>query len=126
MCDARVKQPKCTSLTFSKQIIKVGSLVDNINLDPATGNLWIAGIIRAVDIAEYTNNVSHLCPSQVITLQLGEPSASGEPFPDYEVREVYMNDGKEISAGTSAVFYKDRLLIGSLYGNMLYCEVKFY
>ena len=37
-----------------------------------------------------------------------------------------MNDGQELTCATSAVVYKDRLLIGSLFGNMLYCEVKFY
>ena len=79
-----------------------------------------------MNIVEYSKNISHPCPSQILTLQLGEPSTSGIAYPDYEVREVYMNDGKEISAATTAIVYKDRLLIGALYGNMLYCEVKFY
>ena len=37
-----------------------------------------------------------------------------------------MNDGKEVSGSSSAIFYKDRLLIGSVFSNMVYCEVKFY
>lgn len=61
-----------------------------------------------------------------MTLQLGEPSLSGKAFPDYEVREVYLNDGKELSGATSGIVYKDRLLIGSAVSNLLYCEVKFY
>ena len=112
--------------TFSEQVIKVGSLIDNINIDPVTGNQWLAAFPQALHIVEYTKNISHLCPSQILTLQLGEPSASGIAYPDYELREVYVNDGKEVSAATVATVYKDRLLIGSLSGDMLYCEVKFY
>ena len=107
-------------------MIKVGSFVDNINVDPVTGNLWVAGIPRALDITAHSQNLTHLSPSQILTVQLGEPSTSGIAFPDYKVREVYKNDGKELTGATSAIVYKDRLLIGSIFSNMLYCEVKFY
>jgi len=110
----------------ASQTIEVGTLVDNINLDLATGNLWLAGIPRALDLTKQFKNLSHPCPSQIMTLQLGEPSLSGKAFPDYEVREVYLNDGKELSGATSGIVYKDRLLIGSAVSNLLYCEVKFY
>ena len=91
-----------------------------------TGNLWVAGVPRVLDISVHSNNLSHPSPSQVIAVQLGKPSKSGKAFPDYKVREVYKNDGQEVTGATTAVVYKDRLLIGSLFGNMLYCEVKFY
>ena len=91
-----------------------------------TGNLWLAGIPRAVDAVEHANNLSHPSPSQIMTVQLGKPSASGIAFPDNEVREVYKNDGNELSFATTAIAYKDRLLIGSLDSNMLYCEMKYY
>ena len=101
-------------------------MVDNINVDPMTGNIWLAGIPRPVEFVEYAKNLSHPSPSQIVTLQLGEPSAFGIAFPDYELREVYMNDGREIAGATSAIVYEDHLLIGSLFGNMLYCEIKSY
>ena len=91
-----------------------------------TGDLWLAGIPRGIDFVEHSKNLSLPSPSQVLHLQLGKPSSSGEAFPDYELHEVYMNDGKEVSGSSSAIFYKDRLLIGSVYSNMVYCEVKFY
>ena len=59
-------------------------------------------------------------------MHLGKPSTSGVAFPDYEIREVYKNDGKELSVSTTANVYKNRLLIGSLDSNMLYCEIKHY
>ena len=104
----------------------MGTFIDNINLDPVTGNLWLAGLPRVTDFAEHSKNLSLPSPSQVLTLQLGKPSSSGEAFPDYKLREVYMNDGKEVSGSSSAIFYKDRLLIGSVFSNMVFCEVKFY
>lgn len=107
-------------------MIKVGALVDNINVDPVTGNLWLATIPKIIDIVAYSKNISHPCASQVLEAQLGKPSASGVAFPYHKVREVYRNDGKELSASTSALVYKSQLLFGSLYTNMLYCEVKYY
>lgn len=106
--------------------IKIGSYVDNVNVDPATGNLWVAGLSKGMDAAEHANNLSYPCPSQVLTVKLGKPSTSGIAFPENEVREVYVNDGNELSFATSAIVYKDRLLIGSLDSNMLYCELKYY
>ena len=107
-------------------MIKVGMLVDNINLDPVTENLWLAGFPQALEFVKHTKNFSHPSPSQILTLQLREQSTSGEPFPDYEAREVYKNDGREVSGASSALFYKDRLLVGSVFSNMVYCEVKYY
>ncbi|XP_078372894.1 serum paraoxonase/arylesterase 1-like [Oculina patagonica] len=110
----------------ASQMIKVGSIVDNINVDPVTGNLWVAGITRALDHTAHSQNLNHPSPSQVLSVQLGKSFTSGIAFPDYKVREVYKNDGRELSGATSAIVYKDRLLIGSVFSNMLYCEVKFY
>ncbi|XP_015769516.1 PREDICTED: serum paraoxonase/arylesterase 1-like [Acropora digitifera] len=108
------------------QTIKVGSLIDNVNVDPVTGNLWLAGIPRVSDIVEHINNISHRSPSQIMMLQLGEPASSGIGFPDYQLREAYMDDGRQITGATSAVVYKDRLLIGSICGNLLLCEIQYF
>ena len=99
-------------------------MVDNINVDAVTGDLWVAAIPIILEFTAHSQNLSHLSPSQVFTVQLGEPSPSGEAFPDYKVREVYMNDGQELSGSSSAIIYKNRLLMGSVFSNMLYCEMK--
>ena len=99
-------------------------MVDNINVDAVTGDLWVAAAPRVLEFTAHSQNLSHPSPSQVFTVQLGEPSASGEAFPDYKVREVYMNDGQELSGCSSAIIYKNRLLMGSVFSNMLYCEMK--
>ena len=75
---------------------------------------------------EHAQNLSHPSPSQIMKVQLGKPSTSGVVFPENEVREVYKNDGNELSLATTAIAYKDRLLIGSLDSNMLYWEMKYY
>ncbi|KAK2573211.1 Serum paraoxonase/arylesterase 1, partial [Acropora cervicornis] len=79
------------------QEIYVDSYTDNINVDPRTGKVWLAGIPRAADAALHSANLSHPSPSQVFEVNLGKASTSGVAFPDYEVREVYANDGKELS-----------------------------
>ena len=105
-------------------MIKVGSFVDNINVDAVTGDLWVAAIPTVLEFSAHSQNVSYPSPSQVLAVQLGEPSTSGVAFPDNKVREVYMNDGHELSGCTSAIVYKNRLLMGAAFGNMLYCEMK--
>ena len=111
------------TISFS-QLIKVGSIIDNINVDAVTGDLWVAAFPRILEFSAHSQNLSHPSPSQVLAVQLGEPSTSGEAFPDYKIREVYMNDGHELSGVTSALVYKDRLLMGAVFSNMLYCEMK--
>ena len=45
---------------------------------------------------------------------LGKASTCGVAFPDYEVREIYANDGKELSFATAALVYQERLLVGTV------------
>lgn len=49
-------------------------------------------------------------------------------LPDGKLEEkliqVYANDGKTLSASSAAVTYGNKVLIGSLYGKMLQCEMK--
>ncbi|XP_074615173.1 serum paraoxonase/arylesterase 2-like isoform X2 [Acropora palmata] len=108
------------------QEIYVDSYTDNINVDPRTGKVWLAGIPRAADAALHSANLSHPSPSQVFEVNLGKASTSGVAFPDYEVREVYANDGKELSFATTALVYQDRLLVGTLDNNMLLCQLIHY
>lgn len=75
---------------------------------------------------EHINNISHRSPSQIMMLQLGEAASSGISFPDYQLREAYMDDGRQMTGATSAVAYKDRLLIGSICGDLLLCEIKYF
>lgn len=108
------------------QEIYFDSYIDNINVDPLTGNFWLVGIPRVTDAILHSTNVSHPSPSQVFEVKLGKPSTSGVAFPDYEVREVYVNDGKELSFATTAIVYQDRLLVGTLDNNMLLCQLIYY
>ncbi|XP_068710967.1 serum paraoxonase/lactonase 3-like isoform X1 [Montipora foliosa] len=109
------------------QEIYVDAFADNINVDPLTGNLWLAGIPRPVDAAERGANLTHPCPSQVFVVKLGKPSStSGIAFPEYELRVAYANDGDELSLATTALVYKDLLLAGTIDGNMLLCKLIYY
>lgn len=109
---------------FFYQKINIGTHADNINLDIDTGSFWIAGVPKGLDFAEYTRNLKHPAPSQVLNLRLNEERSGAVPFPDYELREVYLNDGREHRGSTSAAHFKGRLLIGGIYDKMLMCEVR--
>ena len=100
--------------------------MDNINVDPVTGDLWLAGIPKQMELVLHSFNLSYPCPSQVITVRLGEPSTSGTAYSNIEIREVYMNDGRELASATAAAVHKGRLLVGSLFNNLLYCDLNYY
>ena len=110
----------------SKQEIYFDSYIDNINVDQLTGKFWLVGIPRVTDAILHSTNLSHPSPSQAFEVKLGKPSTSGEAFPDYEIREVYANDGKELSFATTALVYKDNLLVGTVDNNMLLCQLIYY
>ncbi|XP_068708075.1 serum paraoxonase/lactonase 3-like [Montipora foliosa] len=120
------KGVNANGITMDKEIY-VDAFADNINVDPLTGNLWLAGIPRPVDAAQRGANLTHPCPSQVFVVKLGKPSStSGIAFPEYELRVAYANDGAELSLATTALVYKDLLLAGTIDGNMLLCKFIYY
>lgn len=109
------------------QQINIGTHADNINLDHDTGVFWVAAVPKGLDFVKYTKNLQHPAPSQVLTLKLNtEKQGHSIPFPDYELREVYLNDGREHRGSTSAAHYKGQLLIGGIFDKMLMCEVRAY
>ena len=112
---------------FTEQAIHLGSCIDNINVDVQTGDLWLAGSPNVLRAVQHFQNVSLPAPAQVISIRLNQyqPSAA-VPFPDYEAREVYLNDGSELKTSSAAVVFNGTLVIGSVDGNVLLCDVKAY
>ena len=81
---------------------------------------------KPADFLRHSQNLSIPAASQVITIRLNDHKPAGVPFPHYDVREVYMNDGSQIKASTSALFYNGTLLVGTVFDNLLVCEVLAY
>ncbi|MBW2278319.1 MAG: SMP-30/gluconolactonase/LRE family protein, partial [Deltaproteobacteria bacterium] len=82
---------------------------DNIEIDPA-GNLWIAAHPKLFDLTAHLSDPTLASPSQVIRL-------SPKPGGGYEITEVYLNVGDEMSGSSAAAVRGRRLLIGQIMGN---------
>ncbi|EDO38769.1 predicted protein, partial [Nematostella vectensis] len=117
------KRHKDNSLKLIQEI-PIGTHADNINLDRDTGSFWIGGVPKGLDFVKYTKDLRHPAPSQVLKLHLGQLRRGH--FPGYELREVYLNDGREHRGSTAAAHYRGRLLIGGIFDKLLMCEVRAY
>lgn len=81
--------------------------VDNIEVD-ADGGLWIGAHPQLLTTAKHFKHRWTLSPSQVLHLT---PQAGG----GYDVEEVYLDTGEQISASTVAAVRGNRLLIGAIF-----------
>jgi len=94
-----------------KNILNLGTGLDNIDVDEA-GNLWIAAHPKLIDYLQHAKDSTNYAPSQVLKLT---------PSDDYnfDVDEIYLDDGSEISASSTAVYYRNELFIGVVLDNSL-------
>ena len=96
-------------------------MIDNIFVDEM-GHLWSGA--GGIAILEHSKNFSNPCPSRVFQLKLVRDDSDEIPFKLAEVLEVYSNRGDgEVKAASSAVFYKGKMLVGTVFGNLMYCEI---
>jgi arylesterase/paraoxonase len=86
--------------------IDAGTGVDNMDVGPL-GNLWLGAHPKLLTFLRYMADPSVAAPSEVLKVTW---------FPDnqYEVEQVYVNDGHPISASSVAAVFSDKLLIGSV------------
>jgi sugar lactone lactonase YvrE len=116
--DIRVyKRHDNNSLTFVNSI-KVGTKVDNVDVDAKTGDLWVGAHPLMFKILQHLDNPALPSPSQILRLKM---TVDGEAE---SIEEIYFNDGSELSASSVAVRYGRGLLIGSVATGALYCEIK--
>ena len=90
-----------------RRTIDAGTGVDNIEIDQY-GNLWIGCHPKLLTFVKYSKNPAALSPSQVIKVNV---NAAGQ----YDVREIYLDDGRLLSGSSVAAVFEDKLLIGSVF-----------
>ncbi|TGL08163.1 arylesterase [Leptospira bouyouniensis] len=88
--------------------IQIGAGPDNI-LEDDTGMLWLAAHDSTYKFIRHVMNRTNLAPTRVFKIN---PNTK-------EVTEVYANEGAEISAGSTGLVYKDKLLISQVFENYL-------
>lgn len=80
---------------------------DNIDIDEA-GNLWVGCHPKLLKFLAHSKDHSKLSPSEIIKIIYhGKGTA--------QLESIYLNEGSEISASTVGVYFKDKLLIGSVF-----------
>lgn len=95
--------------------IGVPTSPDNVDV-AADGSLWVTGHANTVKLIQHFINGSP-APTQVLRVVPGAGNAA-------TVDEIYLNAGDQISAGSVAVTYGKKLLIGSITARqVLVCEM---
>ncbi len=89
--------------------IELDTSADNISVEPS-GTLWIAAHPKLLSFLLYSRALGRRSPSQVLRLR---PSRRAGAPAEFELEEVYLDDGSELSGSSAAVRRGRRLLIGS-------------
>ncbi len=85
--------------------------IDNISVDE-NGNLWIGAHPKMLAFVRHAKDPHNLSPSQVLKLT---PDGNGS----YSVREIYLDDGAQLSGSSIALSYKNELFIGVVFESKL-------
>ncbi|ELK12516.1 Serum paraoxonase/arylesterase 1 [Pteropus alecto] len=101
------------ALPVSRSIV-LNTLVDNISVDPVTGDLWVACHPNGMKIFHY--DAKKPLPSEVLRI---ENILTEEP----KVTLVYAENGTVLQGSTVASQYKGKLLIGTVFHKALYCKL---
>lgn len=106
------KQPNM-NLTQLK-VLQLGTLVDNLSIDPSSGDIWVGCHPNGQKLFVYDPN--HPPSSEVLRIQ---NILSEKP----SVTTVYINNGSVLQGSSVATIYDRKLLVGTLYQRALYCEL---
>ncbi|XP_043318579.1 serum paraoxonase/arylesterase 1 [Cervus canadensis] len=90
------------------------TLVDNLSVDPVTGDLWVGCHPNGMKIFSY--DPENPPGSEVLQIQ---NILTEEP----KVTVVYAEDGKVLHGSTVASVYKGKMLVGTVFHKALYCEL---
>jgi len=86
--------------------IPVGFGVDNIDVDPASGDLWLAGHPKLLRFLAHARNADQPSPSKAIQI---------DPHAGVAGRVVFADDGTLLSGSSVVVPAGDRLLLGAVF-----------
>ncbi len=93
------------ALTLNDEI-DVDTGPDNIEID-AAGDLWIGAHPKLLTFVSYAKDAEKLSPSQALRVHRTE---SG-----YDVTEIFLSNGDDVSGSSVAAWRQGRLLIGSVF-----------
>ena len=91
--------------------ISCGTGVDNIELD-TLGNLWIGCHPKMLAFVSHAGDVHKKSPSQVLKIQYAGKN-------NYQLKEIYLNDGTFISSSSVAAVYGNQMLVGAVFDSKI-------
>ena len=96
-------------------------MLDNIDVDD-DGHLWIG--VANFAMMEYNANFTKPCPGSLLQVKLSKLENGRVPFRVDEIREVFSHSGEgDFKCVSTALFYREKLLIGTPFSNAMYCDV---
>ncbi|GAB1290538.1 Serum paraoxonase/lactonase 3 [Apodemus speciosus] len=96
------------------KVIQLGTLVDNLTVDPATGDILAGCHPYPMKLLSY--NPEDPPGSEVLRIQ--------DPLSDKpRVSTLYMNNGSVLQASTVASVHQKKMLVGTVFHKTLYCEL---
>lgn len=104
----RNKETGELKLQFIKEL-KTG--LDNITID-ANGDLWIAAHPKLLDFVSHSKDSTQYSSSQVLKLRPIRNTG-------FLVDEIYLDNGKEISGSSTALFYNGQVYIGQVFNDKI-------
>jgi len=101
------EREKETGKLTPRDTISLGTGPDNIDVDE-NGDLWIGCHPKLLTFVKYSKDPEQLSPSHVIKVVVAK---SGE----YNVEEIFLSNGENLSGSSVAAVFEDTLLIGSVF-----------
>ncbi|XP_034554336.1 serum paraoxonase/arylesterase 2-like [Notolabrus celidotus] len=112
--NVHVLERKEDNALASVKSVTIGSLGDNIEVDPETGDLWIGCHPNGLKVLMFDPNDPP--GSEVIRIQ---NIHSDQPL----VTQVYADDGHVIMGSSVAASYNGKLLIGTVFHKAMCCDL---
>ncbi|CAJ0570276.1 unnamed protein product, partial [Mesorhabditis spiculigera] len=91
-----------------------------IQIDEQSGDIWTALLPVVHDAFFHLSDPGEArikAASQVLRIRMQEDGIS------WVITEPYANDGATISGSVSVIYFQEQMLIGSLFGRLLHCDV---
>jgi arylesterase/paraoxonase len=88
-----------------EETIDLGTAPDNLNIDE-DGVIWIASHLKLLRFVAHARDSRERAPTQVLRF---DPRLSGTQ----RLRQVYLDDGRQLAAGTVAARWRDEFLVGA-------------